>query len=147
CLYSNGYTWSGNPVACAAALASWDILEREKLLQHVLDLGPYFQRQLCTLKDNPLVGDVRGAGLMAAVEMRIQASNDAELLERDYAIGEMVDRHCQELGLLVRPFINICIISPPLIITKEQIDDLVSALREGLKRTLEDLREQRIWVD
>ena len=147
CLYSNGYTWSGNPVACAAALASWDILERENLLQQVLDLGPYFQSQLRTLKDNPLVGDVRGAGLMAAVEMRIKASSEAQLLERDYAIGEMVDRHCQELGLLVRPFINICIISPPLIISKEQIDDLVAALREGLKRTLADLREQHIWVD
>ena len=53
CLYSNGYTWSGSPVACAAALASWDILESEKLLQHVLEVGPYFQEQLQTLNDIP----------------------------------------------------------------------------------------------
>jgi putrescine---pyruvate transaminase len=147
CLYSNGYTWSGNPVACAAALASWDILQRENLLQNVLEVGPYFQQQLRTLADNPLVGNVRGTGLMAAVEMTIQGRDEADLLEKDYAIGEMVDRHCQRLGLLVRPFINICIISPPLIITRAQVDELVSVLREGLKLTLADLREQGIWVD
>jgi putrescine aminotransferase len=147
CLYSNGYTWSGNPVACAAALASWDILEKDNLLQNVLEVGPYFQQQLRKLEENPLVGNVRGKGLMAAVEMTIQGRNEADLLEKDYAIGEMVDRHCQRLGLLVRPFINICIISPPLIITRAQVDELVTALREGLRLTLEDLREQGIWVD
>ena len=147
CLYSNGYTWSGNPVACAAALASWDILEKDNLLQNVLEVGPYFQQQLRKLEENPLVGNVRGTGLMAAVEMTIQGRNEADLLEKDYAIGEMVDRHCQRLGLLVRPFINICIISPPLIITRAQVDELVTALREGLRLTLEDLREQGIWVD
>jgi putrescine aminotransferase len=51
------------------------------------------------------------------------------------------------LGLLVRPFINICIISPPLIISREQIDDLVSALRGGLELTLAELRQQGVWVD
>jgi putrescine aminotransferase len=147
CLYSNGYTWSGNPVACAAALASWDILEKDNLLQNVLEVGPYFQQQLRKLEENPLVGNVRGKGLMAAVEMTIQGRNEADLLEKDYAIGEMVDRHCQRLGLLVRPFINICIISPPLIITRAQVDELVTALREGLRLTLEDLREQGIWVN
>ena len=147
CLYSNGYTWSGNPVACAAALASWDILEKENLLQNVLEVGPYFQEQLRTLAENPLVGNVRGTGLMAAVEMTIKGRDEEDLLEKDYAIGEMVDSHCQRLGLLVRPFINICIISPPLIITRAQVDELVTALREGLRLTLEDLREQGIWVD
>jgi putrescine aminotransferase len=147
CLYSNGYTWSGNPVACAAALASWDILEKDNLLQNVLEVGPYFQQQLRKLEENPLVGNVRGKGLMAAVEMTIKGRNEADLLEKDYAIGEMVDRHCQRLGLLVRPFINICIISPPLIITRAQVDELVTALREGLRLTLEDLREQGIWVN
>jgi adenosylmethionine-8-amino-7-oxononanoate aminotransferase len=147
CLYSNGYTWSGSPVACAAALASWDIIEKEGLLDRVLELGPYFQEQLGTLKDIPLVGDVRGQGLMAAVEMTIEGHSEADLLAKDYAIGEMVDQHCQTLGLLVRPFINICIISPPLIISREQIDALVAMLRRGLELTLIDLRQQGIWID
>ena len=147
CLYSNGYTWGGSPVACAAALASWDIIEKEELLDRVLEIGPYFQQQLQTLQDIPLVGNVRGEGLMAAVEMTIEGRNELDLLEKDYAIGEMVDQHCQKLGLLVRPFINICIISPPLIINKKQVDELVSILRQGLELTLTDLRDQGVWVD
>ena len=83
---------------------------------------------------------------MAAVEMTIEGHNEDDLA-KDYAIGEMVDQHCQRLGLLVRPFINICIISPPLIITKQQVDELVSILRRGLELAMNDLREQGIWVD
>lgn len=141
-IYSNGYTWSGNPVACAAALASWDIIERENLLAHVQEVAPYFQSQLRTLLDIPLVGDVRGTGLMAAIEMRLE--NDergARLLAQDYAIGELVDKYCHQFGLLVRPLINVCIMSPPLIITREQIDDMVSALRQALLLAQADLED------
>ena len=79
-------------MSCAAALASWDIIEEEGLLAHVREVGPYFQQQLRTLGDIPLVADVRGAGLMAAIEMRL--GNDVEgddLLAQDYALGELVD--------------------------------------------------------
>jgi putrescine---pyruvate transaminase len=140
-IYSNGYTWSANPVSCAAALASWDILEREQLLEHVQDVGPYFQQQLRTLLDLPLVGVVRGTGLMAAVEMRLDNDTEGDaLLEQDYAIGELVDNYCHDLGLLVRPLINVCIMSPPLIITREQIDELVAILRQALIMAERDLR-------
>lgn len=142
-IYSNGYTWSGNPVSCAAALASWDIIEAEELLQHVQDVGPYFQQQLRTLLDLPLVGDVRGCGLMAAVEMCLDngvTGTDA-LLEQDYAIGELVDNYCHDLGLLVRPLINVCIMSPPLIITREQIDEMVAILRQALLLAEKELRQ------
>lgn len=146
-IYSNGYTWGGNPVSCAAALASWDIIEKEKLLAHVRDLSPYFLEQMQTLRSCPLVGDVRGVGMMAAVEMRIAAKDSDELLEKDYAVGALVDQHCHEFGLLVRPLINVCVLSPPLIITRDQVDDLVEALRKGLDKALEELREQGIWQD
>jgi len=139
--FSNGYTWSASPVSCAAALASWDIIERENLLDHVKQTGPYFQQQMRTLLDLPLVSDVRGTGLMAAIEMRLdnEATGEA-LLEQDYTIGELVDHHCHRFGLLVRPLINVCVMSPPLIITREQIDDMVSALRQALVLAQRDLR-------
>ena len=80
---------------------------------------------------------------MAAVEMRLgnTASGD-ELLHQDYALGDMVDSFCRDLGLLVRPLINVCIMSPPLIITVSQIDDLVGALRQALDLTLASLTEE-----
>ena len=140
-IFSNGYTWSANPVSCAAALASWDIIENEGLLAHVREVGPYFQQQLRTLRDLPLVADVRGTGLMAAVEMRLENDvSGSQLLAQDYALGELVDSYCHDFGLLVRPLINVCIMSPPLIITREQIDDLVLALRKALERVQADLR-------
>jgi adenosylmethionine-8-amino-7-oxononanoate aminotransferase len=139
-IFSNGYTWSGNPVSCAAALESWDIIEREGLLDHVREVGPYFQQQLRTLQDLPLVADVRGIGLMAAVEMRVEnGAKGTKLLEQDYALGELVDSYCHEFGLLVRPLINVCIMSPPLIITRDQIDDLVGALRKALEKAQAEL--------
>ena len=138
--YSNGYTWSANPVSCAAALASWDIIEREGLLAHVRDVGPYFQERLRSLLELPLVADVRGTGLMAAVVMSLgsEAEGDA-LLEEDYHLGDLVDSYCHEYGLLVRPLINVCVMSPPLIITREQVDDLVEALRKALIRAQGEL--------
>ena len=146
-MYANGFTWSGNPVACAAALASWDIFEKEDVFSHVKEISTYFQQQLKTLEQIPLVGEVRGVGLMAAVEASMQVSNGNDRLEKDYAVGELVDSHCQQLGLLVRPLINLCIISPPLVITEAQVDELVSILKKGLELTLADLREQGIWQD
>lgn len=138
--YSNGYTWSANPVACAAALASWDIIEREGLLSHVREVAPYFQSRLRTLQALPLVADVRGLGFMAAVEMSLGTDAEGQaLLEEDYQLGDLVDGYCHEHGLLVRPLINVCVMSPPLIITREQIDDLVEALRKALLRAQAEL--------
>jgi putrescine---pyruvate transaminase len=140
-IFSNGYTWSASPVSCAAALASWDIIEREGLLQHVRQIAPYFQQQLRSLEDIPLVADVRGTGLMAAVEMRVQNDlEEAQLLAHDYALGDLVDKYCRQFGLAVRPLINVCILSPPLIITREQIDELVLALRKSLELVQAKLR-------
>lgn len=66
-------------------------------------------------------------------------------LKLDNEVGRRIDRHCQELGLLVRPLINMCVMSPPLVITKEQVDDMVGILREGISRTMDDLRKEGLW--
>ncbi len=66
-------------------------------------------------------------------------------LTLDTEVGRRIDLHCQELGLLVRPLIHMCVMSPPLIITREQIDDMVAILREGISRTMDDLRSEGLW--
>ncbi len=143
-IFSNGFTYSGHPVACAAAMANIDIIEREGLLEHVRELGPYFQERLAELRDIPIVGDVRGMGLVGCVECEI-SHDSRDALEVDYAIGNRIDEHCQQLGLLVRPFVNMCVMSPPLIITREQVDELVDKLRTGIERAMEDLRREGIF--
>ena len=90
----------------------------------------------------PLVAEVRGVGLMACIEAAIPGK---ESLELDYAIGSRIDGHCQRLGLVVRPIYHMCVMSPPIIITRSQIDDMVAILREGIELAAEDLRREGLW--
>lgn len=139
--FANGFTYSGHPVACAVALKNMDIIESEGLLEHVRRIGPYFQERLRTLEDLPIVGEVRGMGLMACVEC-VTSKESRTPLTLAYEIGNRIDEHCQRLGLIVRPLINMCVISPPLIIDEEQVDTLVALLRKGIERATEDIRKE-----
>jgi adenosylmethionine-8-amino-7-oxononanoate aminotransferase len=144
-MFAHGYTNSSHPAGCAAGVKNLDILIDEHILETVRDeTGPYFQKQLNTLEELPLVGEVRGIGLMACVECVVE-STGGDTLEMDYAVGSRIDAHCQALGLLVRPIINMCVMSPPLTITKSEIDQMVGILREGITRTQDDLRKEGIW--
>ena len=144
--FANGFTYSGHPVAAAAALKNIEIIEREGILEHVGTVAPYFLQRLHELEDLPIVGEVRGEGLMACVECVVDRKT-REPVTLDYEIGKRIDAHCQELGLLVRPIINMCVMSPPLIITRPQIDELVGILRTGIGRTMDDLRREGLWKD
>jgi putrescine aminotransferase len=136
-VFSNGFTYSGHPVAAVAGIKNLEIMKREKLFEQVQETGPYMQQQMQTLRDIPIVSDVRGQGLMACVECEVnQGGND---LEMDYEIGNRIDKHCQALGLMVRPIINMCVMSPPLTITREQIDEMVSILRRGIELAMEEV--------
>ncbi|MBZ9657124.1 aminotransferase [Phyllobacterium lublinensis] len=142
-MYAHGLTYTSHPVGCAVALANLDLLE-DGILDHARSVAPYFQQQLKKLEDLPLVGEVRGIGLMACVEC-VADHESRNPLQLDTNVGMRIDAHCHELGLLVRPLINMCVMSPPLVITREQIDDMVTILREGISRTMDDLRREGIW--
>ena len=129
-VFSNGYTWSGHPVSVAAALKSMEIIEREGILAHVRAVSPQFQARLSALAALPGVTDARGMGLMGCVEC---ATGN---LGQDYDIGQRIDRECQARGLLVRPLINMCVVSPPLVITPQEIDRMFDILEEGLRAAL-----------
>ena len=125
------------------ALKNLDILE-EGLLEHTRAVSDHFQASLKALEDLPLVGEVRGLGLMACVEcVADRTSNNP--LTLDLEVGKRIDRHCQELGLLVRPLIHMCVMSPPLTITKAQIDDMAAILRKGIELTMDDLAREGLW--
>jgi adenosylmethionine-8-amino-7-oxononanoate aminotransferase len=143
-LFANGFTYSGHPVACAAALKNLEIMERDGIMAHVREVGPYFQSRLGELVDIPIVCDVRGMGLMACVECALGV-DDRDPPAPGGEIGPRIDRHCQALGLIVRPLDNMCVMSPPLIITKAQIDELAAILRKGIELAMEELRGEGLW--
>lgn len=144
-MFANGYTYSSHPVACAAALKNLEIIEREGLNEHVRAIAPYFHARLQELAELPMVGEVRGIGLMACVEC-VSDRTSREPLALDQEVGRRIDRHCQELGLIVRPMGHFCVMSPPLIITRAQIDEMVAILRQGIERTQDDLRREGLWT-
>ena len=143
-IFSNGFTDSGHPVAMAAAHATLDFMENNKLLDHVKKVAPYFQSKLSELIDLPIVGDVRGAGLMAAVECVIDKEK-RDPLNLQYEIASRINSHCQDLGLIVRPLFNTCVMSPSLIIEEGEIDELVRILREGIILATEDIKKEGLW--
>ena len=130
--FTNGFTYSGHPVAVAAAEKNLDIIEAERILEHVQDVGPYFQARLAELGELDVVREVRGEGLMCAVECSLDPADPDE--DRDSAFMLEVDRLSQEQGLIVRPVYSSCVMSPPLIITRDEIDRLVDILRSAIER-------------
>ncbi len=128
-MFGNGYTYSGHPVCCAAALKNIDILEREDILAHVREVTPLFQARLAALARHEIVGDVRGIGLLGCVEGTARPDLPEDKRFRiDGEFGERVDAACEARGLIVRPLLNMCVFSPPLVITEGQIDQMFDIL-------------------
>ena len=131
-------------MAAAAGIKNLEIMKREKLFELVQETGPYLQQQLQGLRDISIVTDVRGLGLMGVVECELQQGGDD--LDMDVELGSRIDHHCQALGLIVRPSINMCVLSPPLTISKPQIDEMVSMLRQGILLAMEDIANEKADV-
>lgn len=138
-----GFTYGGHPVACAAALKNIEILESEGILEHVRDIGPYFMEQLNTLRDLPMVGDVRGSHLMVCIEF-VRDSETGEPYPDAIDIGHRVSAEADELGLIVRPVENLNIMSPSLVITREEVDFVVATLRKAIPVTYAKAEEDML---
>ncbi|MCY7285221.1 MAG: aspartate aminotransferase family protein [Cyanobacteria bacterium CAN_BIN43] len=123
---SHGYTYSGHPVACAAALATLDIYEQESLFQRAHELSGYWEEAVHSLKGLPHVIDIRNIGLVAGIEL-------AAISGKPGARGYDCFVRCYEKGLLIRNTGDIIALSPPLIIEKHHIDQIIEMLTDILK--------------
>ncbi|MER2536718.1 MAG: aspartate aminotransferase family protein [Rhizobiaceae bacterium] len=124
--FFHGYTYSGNPVACAAALATLDTYKEEGLLTRGEELGPVWEEALHSLKGEPHVIDIRNIGLVGAVELEPIAGQPTKR-----AFSAFVKAF--EKGFMIRTTGDIIAMSPPLIITKGQIGELIDRLRDVLR--------------
>ncbi|PSJ54299.1 aminotransferase [Kumtagia ephedrae] len=142
--FTNGYTYTGHPVSCAAALANIKVIEGEGILEHVRDVSGYFAEALNSLSGLPLVADVRASGLVGCVEC-LADTERAVAGDLDRRLGARIDAICFDLGLIVRPIGHMCVLSPPLIITRAQIDEMVAILRQGILRAADELARGEIF--
>jgi adenosylmethionine-8-amino-7-oxononanoate aminotransferase len=143
-MFTTGFTYSGHAVACAAGLKNIEIIEREKICEHVQEVGPYFEEKLKTLYDLPIVGDVRGKCFMMCVEY-VADQKTREVLPHEAKIGSRIARLAQKRGALVRPIGHLNVLSPPLVLSKSQVDDLVDILRASAVEAMDELRREGIW--
>lgn len=136
-----GYTYSGHPVAAAVALATLDIYETDRILDHVRAVAPRFQARLARLADHPLVGEARGIGLIGGLEIVEDKRSKRQFPQEAKAAVRIVGKILEQ-GLILRPLpgdvIGIC---PPLIVTKSEIDELFDRLERGLDAALPAMAE------
>ncbi|NBU83933.1 MAG: aspartate aminotransferase family protein [Sphingomonadaceae bacterium] len=131
--FVHGFTYSGHPVAAAVALRNIEIMEREHLIERTRnETGPYLAKALATLNDHPLVGETRSVGLIGAVEIVADKVSGARFGGAEGTAGPMVRDLCIENGLMVRGIRDTIVMCPPLIITTEQIDAMISIIRLAL---------------
>lgn len=133
--FNHGFTYSGHPVAAAVALENIRILREEKIVERVKEeTAPYLQKRLRELADHPLVGEVRGVGLLGAIEL-VKDKATRERYPSEVGVGMICRGHCFNNGLIMRAVGDTMIISPPLVISKAEIDELIDKARQCLDLT------------
>ncbi|MFN7053332.1 MAG: aminotransferase class III-fold pyridoxal phosphate-dependent enzyme, partial [Gemmobacter sp.] len=122
----HGYTYSGNPIASAAGIATLDTYKEEGLFQRANDLAPYWEEALHSLRGLPHVIDIRNMGLIGAVELEPIAGEPTKRAFTAFL-------NAYDKGILIRTTGDIIAMSPPLIISKSEIDELIGKLGDVLK--------------
>ena len=125
--FYHGYTYSGHPLACAAAIATLNVYRDEKLFEHAAQMAPYFEQAAHKLRGLPHVKDVRNLGLICGIELE---SLPGKPTARAY---EVFNKCFWDKGVLIRTTGDIIALSPPLIINQSQIDELFNAIADVLK--------------
>lgn len=140
-IFGHGYTYSGHPVACAAALKTLEIYERDDIFARAASVGEYMQQRLREFSQHSLVGEVRGRGLIAAIEM-VADKDTGEAFEGG-AVGAYAQKACQDNGLIVRAVAGSSIaLCPPLVITEAHVDEIIESMGKALDATLGYVRKE-----
>ena len=129
--FAHGFTYAGHPVTTAVAMETLKIYDEMDILGHVRQVGPYLQQAAASLADHPMVGDVRGVGMIAALEMVADKDTRAPF-DPALKVGATVDRLAREHGLIARFIGDRVAFSPPLIITEAEVDEVMARLRLAL---------------
>src|SRR5262249_21216119 len=133
-----------HPVAAAVAIKALEIYARERIADQVARKAPQFQARLARLGDHPLVGEARGLGLVGGLELVADKAGKRGF-EAKAAVGAHAVRFAEDEGLIVRSIVgDIVSISPPLIITPAEIDELFDRLGRALDRTLDWAKKERL---
>ncbi|MGC9269297.1 aspartate aminotransferase family protein [Acidiphilium sp.] len=140
--FYHGFTYSGHPVACAVALANLDIIEREGLVARAAASGIRLREKLhAALDDQPIVGEIRGTGLIGAIELTAD-KRTRRFFDKRGRVGTLCRDHCFANDLVMRAVRDTMVFSPPLTITDDEIDELVARATSAIKATQADVQSE-----
>jgi 4-aminobutyrate--pyruvate transaminase len=144
-VFAHGFTYGGHPVSAAVALKAIEIYQRERIVEQVAQNAPQFQARLAALGSHPLVGEARGMGLIGGVEL-VADKRSKRSFDPTRTVGARVVRFAEEEGLIVRAVLgDVLTLSPPLIISPAEIDELFDRLMRALDKTLEWAKRERLF--
>ena len=142
-MFGHGYTYTGHPVACAAALKALEIYERDDLFARAAKMGVHMQSRLQEYAGHELVGEVRGKGLIGAIEL--VANKETGQAFSDGQVGAFAQRACQDAGLLLRVVSGSSVaFCPPLIIEEKQIDEMTEKFGRALTATFDYAKKEKL---
>jgi putrescine aminotransferase len=138
--FAHGFTYSGHPAACAVAIANIKEMQRLNVVNQVREVtGPYFAKRWAELAEHPLVAEARSKGLVGAIEL-VKDKSTNERFDKELDVGTKCREHCFNSGVVLRAVGDTMICSPPLIISEEEIDQLVERAKLALEKTLADVQ-------
>ena len=141
--FNHGYTYSGHPVACAVALENLRILDEEGIVDRVAsDTGPYLKKRFESLTDHPLVGEAKIVGMMGSLALTPDKASRAAFASDAGTVGYITRERCFANNLIMRHVGDRMIISPPLVISREEIDVLIERAWQSLDEAHEELKAQ-----
>jgi len=138
--FYHGHTFTGNPLGCAAALASLDIFATDRTLEQLSEKIERLTWHLNRVKDSPFVGDVRQRGMIAGIEI-VKDKSTREEYPYGLQVGAQVCAHAAQYGVIVRPLADVIVIMPPLSILMDNLDHLLNTIERCINEVVPNVRE------
>jgi len=143
-IFGHGFTYGGHPVSAAVALKTIEIYARERIIEKAAERAPRFQARLEALGQHPLVGEARGLGLIGGVELVADKASKRSFPPQ-HGVGARAVRFAEQEGLIVRSVLgDVLTLSPPLVISAAEIDELFDRLTRALDKTLDWVTRERL---
>jgi len=138
--FAHGFTYSGHPVSCAVAVETLKIYKERNIVEHVNKIAPRFQEGIKAFSGSPIVGEIRGLGLILGTEF-VDNKSPNDPFPAEWGVGSIFGAECEKRGMLIRVAGDSIMLSPPLIMTPNEVEEIISKFGDALKATEERIGE------
>ncbi|WVZ94558.1 hypothetical protein U9M48_040437 [Paspalum notatum var. saurae] len=138
--FAHGFTYSGHPVSCAVAIETLKIYNERNIIEHVNKIAPRFQEGIKAFSGSPIVGEIRGLGLILGTEF-VDNKSPNDPFPAEWGVGSIFGAECEKRGMLIRVAGDSIMLSPPLIMTPNEVEEIISKFGDALKATEERIAE------